>query len=51
MQEKKLYQHPDMTIVKLSGNVNLLEGSDSGTGGEGASQVRGHRGSIDWEEE
>ena len=48
MKEKKLYKHPAMAVVKLSGNVSILQGS---TGGDGPSDRRRHRDHTNWEEE
>ena len=48
MKEKKQYKHPAMAVVKLSGNVSILEQS---TGGNGPSNLRRHRDHTDWDEE
>ena len=47
-REKAVYKHPAMAVVKLSGNVSILQQS---TGGDGPSYLRRHRGYTDWDEE
>ena len=48
MKEKKQYKHPAMAVVKLSGNVSILEQS---TGGDGPANLRRHRDHTNWDEE
>lgn len=48
MKEKKQYKHPAMAVVKLSGNVSILEQS---TGADGPSNLRRHRDHTNWDEE
>ncbi len=46
--EKKQYKHPAMAVVKLSGNVSILQQS---TGGDGPSYLRRNRDHTNWDEE
>lgn len=48
MTMKKQYIHPDTIVVKLSGKSVFMQGTG---GGNGPSQVRGHRGNMGWDEE
>ena len=47
MKEKKQYKHPVTAVVKLSGNVSILQS----TGGDGPSNLRRHRDHTNWDEE
>lgn len=51
MKEKKQYKHPVTAVVKLSGNVSILQPSTGGDGGDGPAHLRRHRDHTNWDEE